>query len=100
MDETYISEHENIAIGHSGGDKGRDRDLLKATGTHLEINQKLERHRVNDVDKTANDRSVSRIKLNVRCVFHFSFKMLGTLRRSHRQNEYPFHLRLRSRNIK
>lgn len=60
-------------------------DPFKATRTYLEINQKLERLRVNDVDKTANDQSVSRIKLNVRFAGHFSFKILET--RRHRRND-------------
>lgn len=64
------------------GDRRRSR--FKADRTYLEINQKLERPRVNDVDKTANDRTVSRIKLNVRRAGHFSFKILGC---RHRRND-------------
>lgn len=36
----------------------------------------IKRAWVNDVDKTANDRSVFRLKLNVGCVGHFSFNIL------------------------
>lgn len=68
--------------GDGDDDKTGDRDPFKATRTYLEINQKLERLRVNDVDKTANDRSVFRIKLNVQRVGHFSFKILGACRRN------------------
>lgn len=68
-------------------DKTSDRGRSKATKTYLEINQKLERLRVNDVDKTANDRSVLRIKLNVRCTGHFSFKILEA---HHRRNGFLF----------
>lgn len=69
--------------GSNDDDETSDRDPFKATRTYLEINQKLERLWVNDVDKTANDRSVFRIKLNVQRAGHFSFKILGAcLRRN------------------
>lgn len=76
--------------GGSGGygdddDKMVDGDPFKATRTYLKINQKLEWLRVNDVDKTANDQTVFWIKLNVRFVGHFSFKILLAY---YRQNDY------------
>jgi len=79
----------NVSGCDGGGgydyDKMGDGDPFKATRTYLKINQKLEWLRVNDVDKTANDRTVFWIKLNVRCVGHFSFKIILVY---YRQNDY------------